>query len=155
MAISFKSVGDLATDRKFKSVINEIPIGIKTPLSLGTDADGIFSMHYTLANQIQDNLRNLIQTNWGERLAFYNFGANLNELTMELSSDEFNDEAMKRIKHAVSKWMPFVELEFFDKQVIGRTQGSNVTQVKIRLIYNVPTLNVKNKGLELTFFFAG
>lgn len=153
--ISFKSVGELATDRKFKTVANESPIGIKTPLQMGHKNDGIFTMHFDIANQIQDNLKNLILTNWGDRVAFYDFGANLLELTMELSSEDFDLEAMSRIKRAVGKWMPFVDLQTFNKTIIGRVQGSNVTEIKMQIVYAVPRLGITNKSIELTFFIAG
>ena len=71
MAITFKSVGELSTDRKFTTTPVQNPIGIKTPLSLGQDADGIFSMHFKLEDQIQDNFRNLLLTNNGERLGLF------------------------------------------------------------------------------------
>lgn len=153
--ISFKSVGELSTDRKFQPTPNETPIGIKTPLQLGQKNDGIFAMHFDIGKQIDDNLRNLILTNWGDRVGFYDFGANLNELTMELTSEAFDLEAMTRIKRAVGKWMSFVELQTFNKTIIGRVQGSNVTQIKMQIIYAVPRLGITNKSLELTFFIAG
>lgn len=153
--ISFKSVGELATDRKFQAKANEIPIGIKTPMQLGKKSDGIFAMHFDLGKQIDDNLRNLILTNWGDRVAFYDFGANLHELTMELSSEDFDLEAMKRIKRAVTKWMPYVELQTFNKTVVGRLQDSNVTQIRMSIRYAVSRLNITNKLIELTFAITG
>ena len=138
MAVSFKSVGELSTERKFKIVSNEIPIGIKTPLSLGQKSDGIFSMNFRIADQIQDNFRNLLLTNHGERLGFYDFGANLRELTLEFSSEQFESEAMRRIKLTVSKYMPFIDLQSFEYTV-----------------YNVPKLQIQNKGMELSFFVGG
>lgn len=151
----FKSVGDLSTDRKFQRKVNEIPIGIKTPLTLGQTNDGIFAMHFSLENQIQDNLRNLLMTNWGERVAFYHFGANLRELSLELGSDIFDREVMVRIKRAVNTWMPFVELQTFEKTIVGRVQGASVSQVNLLIKYNVPKLGIQNKAIELTFYFAG
>lgn len=153
--ISFKSVGELATDRKFQPKVNELPIGIKTPMQLGQKNDGIFAMHFNIADQIQDNLRNLILTNWGDRLAFYDFGANLNELTLELQSDVFDAEVMTRIKTAVAKWMPYVELQTFDKTNEGRINGSNVAEIRLRIRYAVAKLGITNKAIELTFFLAG
>jgi phage baseplate assembly protein W len=153
LSISFKSVGDLTVDRKFSTLSSETPVGIKTPLSLG-DRE-VFTTNNNLAEQVNDNVRNLILTNWGERLGFYDMGANLRELTMEMTSDEFDREAMLRIKRAVSKWMPFVELEMFDKQLLGRQSGANYTRVKLTVVYNVPLLGVRNRGVEIMFNVAG
>lgn len=152
---SFKSVGDLSTDRKFVPKQNEIPIGIKTPLRLGQSNDGIFGMHFSLEDQVQDNLRNLLLTNWGERVGFYDFGANLKELSLELGSDEFDNQIMVRIKRAVNKWMSFIELQSMGRTIVGRVQESSVSQIKLLIKYDIPKLGIQNKALELTFYFAG
>jgi len=154
VAISFKSVGDLSTDRKFQEVPNETPIGLQTPLRLGTKSDGIFAMHFDIANQIQDNFRNLLLTNYGERLGLFDFGANLRALTLELAAEEFEAEVSQRIKQATSRFMPFIDLQTFEYQV-DRTQNEATAQILLRIIYNVPSLGVQNRGLELTFFLAG
>lgn len=154
MASSFKSVGELSTDRKFQTSPNEIPIGIKTPLSLGQKSDGIFSMHFTLSDQIQDNFRNLLLTNHGERLGFYDFGANLRSLAFELAPDQFETEAMRRIKSAVSKYMPYLVLQTFEHS-IDHNQNENVAKIRLRIVYDIPRLNVQSKGIELSFFVGG
>jgi len=151
---NFKSVGDLNTERKFQSTPNEIPIGIKTPLTLGTTSDGIFAMHFTLANQIQDNFRNLLLTNHGERLGFYDYGANLRPLTTELAAESFESEVSSRIARAITKYMPYISLQTFEYQ-IDNSQNENTAKLRLRIIYNVPTLNIQNKGIELTFYLAG
>lgn len=154
-AVSFTSVGVLSTDRRFQTEVNQVPIGLKTPLSLGQSSDGILAMHFDLSSQIQDNLKNLLLTNWGDRLAFYDYGANLSELVFELSSDKFDLEVMRRIKGAVSKWMPFVELLSFDKEILGRQFGVDVAHIKLKITYAVPKLGISNKGLELSFYVGG
>lgn len=153
---TFKSVGDLSTDRKFTTSAPVVPIGIRTPLSLGNKSDGIFAMHFSVADQIQDNFRNLLLTNHSERLGFHDFGANLRALTMELtrSSELFESEVANRVKGAVSKYMPYIELQQFE-YTIDQEQNQNTAKIRLRILYNVPSLNVQNKGIELTFYLAG
>jgi len=153
MAITFKSVGELSTDRKFTTTPVQNPIGIKTPLTLGEDADGIFSMHFKLEDQIQDNFRNLLLTNNGERLGLFDFGANLRALTLELAPDDFEAEAMNRIKRAASKYMPFIDLQSF-AYTIDRNDNQNTAKIKLRVSYNVPSAGIVNKGMELTFYLG-
>lgn len=154
MAITFKSVGELSTDRKFTTTPVQNPIGIKTPLALGEDADGIFSMHFKLEDQIQDNFRNLLLTNNGERLGLFDFGANLRALTLELAPDDFEAEAMNRIKRATSKYMPFIDLQSF-AYTIDRNDNQNTAKIKLRVLYNVPSAGITSKGMELTFYLGG
>jgi phage baseplate assembly protein W len=151
---TFKSVGELHTERKFQTVTNETPVGIRTPLSLGTKSDGIFAMHFSTEAQIQDNFRNLLLTNHGERLGFFDYGANLRPLTSELSSEELESEVANRIRRATSKYMPFISLQTFEYQ-IDNSQNKNTAKIRLRIIYNVPALNIQNKGMELTFYLIG
>ncbi len=153
-AIDFKSVGEKRSAQKFQPVENTIPIGIKTPLRLGNESDGIFAMHFSIADEIQDNFRNLLLTNHGERLGLYDFGANLRELTMEHGKDEFDIEAILRIKSAVSKYMSFIELKTFDSNRFVNV-NTVIERVDIKIIYNVARLGILNKEIIVTLFVRG
>ena len=87
---SFKSVGELTTevDKIDKSLApTPRPIGIKTPVQLAKAGTGLFTMNTSLKRNIQDNLRNLLTTNWGERLGLYDYGANLEELAFRMGTE--------------------------------------------------------------------
>lgn len=153
--IEFKSVGEAATLAKFQPVINEIPIGIKTPFRLGIDNDGIFAMHLRLSDQIQDNFRNLLLTNHGERVGRYDFGANLSELSYELGKAEFDSEAIRRIRTAISKFMPFLDPRTFESEILGEDVRNGVGQAKMRIVYDVPRLGITAKSIEIVIFVGG
>jgi phage baseplate assembly protein W len=146
---NFKSSGKTAVKRKDEiPAFSRNPVGIKTPLKL--DDKNLFAMHYDNADQVHDNLRNLLLTNWGERLGFYYFGANLRDLTSELSSiDSFDNEAIQRIRDAVSAWMPFVSLKDFSSR-FDREENKNIGILKITITYNVPQLRVENRALQIS-----
>lgn len=150
--INFKSVGKTQrSERGITTQTSRIPIGIRTPLQLG-GRDGLFLMNYSLENQIADNLRNLILTNWGERLCQYDFGADLRPLTANFSSQEdFDNEAVVRIKDAVARWMPFVDLVDFISEV-DRTQNKSTAIIKIMITYNIPAAGVEGKKLQVTLY---
>ena len=149
---SFKSVGKTQSQVKNESVKKTImPYGIKTPMQLGI-TEGIFAMNYSIEAQFSDNLRNLLLTNWGERVGLYQFGANLKGLTTEFASqDDFDSEAIVRIKEAVEKWMPFIELENFSSE-IDRMQIKNTAVVKLNITYNIPLINVSGKGIQIILY---
>jgi phage baseplate assembly protein W len=148
---SFKSSGKTAEQLNVEQTVRTaLPIGIRTPLRL--DDKNLFAMNYSISEQIHDNLRNLLLTNWGERLGFYNFGANLQELTSELSNiDAFDEEAISRIRNAVQKWMPFVVLKDFVSEV-DNERNRNTGIVKISITYSVPQLGVENKALQISLY---
>ena len=150
-SFNFKSSGKSST-ASINSAISTIssPIGVKTPLQLG-DKD-IFAMHYNLADQVHDNLRNLLLTNWGERLGFYYFGANLRELTTEISNiDTFDELAIQRIKDACSSWMPFVNLKNFVSK-IDDSSDNKTGVIKITITYSIPQLFIENRALQISLF---
>ena len=153
--IEFKSVGERATNAKFQPVENERPIGIKTPLRFGNENDGVFAMHFSLENQIQDNFRNLLLTNHGERLGVYDFGANLRELTLEFGKSTFDTEAIIRIRSAVNKFMPFLEPRTFESLVDSRDSMNGIANVTIRITYDVPRLGITTKQIEVCMSVGG
>jgi len=154
-AISFKSVGKstVTVISKAETARVIIPIGIKTPIRYGNT--GLFEMHTDLFDQIRDNLRNLVLTNWGERLGLYDFGANLIELAAErLAFEDYDQEVAVRINHAVEKWMPYVSLqEMVPLDTAEDTQArSSVSSVPLRrylLTYDVPSINSAKQSLEV------
>ncbi len=158
-AISFKSVGLKSTNRLFKEKVSPKPIGIKTPLQIGEGQSGLFQMHFNFPEQIHDNLRNLFLTNYGERLGRSLFGGNHRELAFELTSKEdFDQEAMSRIREAVENSMPFVELNDFESDFIVKNANDGFesgTKVSITLSYNIPKLRIMEKKLVIDLWVAG
>lgn len=150
----FKSVGDTALSlQSQRRQTTPLPIGIKTPMELG-NGDNIYKMHYDLENQIQDNLRNLILTNYGERLGRYDYGANLLELALELGSEDMDMAAMTRIKAAVTKYMPFVALSGFFTE-IDHYDNKEVAKVDINISYSIPKLSGTTHTIRVRIYTAG
>jgi phage baseplate assembly protein W len=149
-SFSFKSSGKTQEQQIVESITKAtVPIGIKTPLRLGED---LFAMNLSLIDQVHDNLRNLLQTNWGEHLGIYNFGANLRPLVTELATqDDFDSQAIQRISAAVARWMPFVSLDDFLSEV-DKTQNQNTGVYNITITYTIPALNSSQRVLQVTLY---
>jgi phage baseplate assembly protein W len=150
---SFKSSGvTQQTTPANNLTVTPTPIGIVTPLTLG-DND-LLRTNTDLATQLGDNLKNLIQTNWGERLGLYNYGANLRPLLSNIvAAEDFDSQAITAIKNSVSRWMPYIDLVDFvsDVDQVGKlTKG--IAQISIVVSYNIPSLNVKGKKIKVTLF---
>lgn len=151
-SFSFKSSGKTQKQAIIEQLVKSpTPIGIKTPLQLGT-SEGLLAVNYVLADQMHDNLRNLLLTNWGERLGFYDFGANLRPLTTEfVSTEDFDSAAIERIRTAVGRWMPFVDLIDFLSEV-DRTENKNTGITRITITYNIQALGVIGKKLQVSLY---
>tara|TARA_B100001057_G_scaffold496290_1_gene597368 strand:- start:391 stop:882 length:492 start_codon:yes stop_codon:yes gene_type:complete len=129
------------------------PIGIKTPLQI-SPGDGLFEMHTDISKQISDNLRNLLLTNHGERLGFFDFGANLRPILFDLGTDVGDAEAISRIKSSVMKYMPFVSLQQF-QVFVDRRDNKEVAKVGIQITYTIPRINEALRSLEVMLYMGG
>lgn len=158
----FKGSGIQVGDPSLLQTIEQPPVGIKTPLQKGTGRDGIFQMTYNPGSQLEDNLKNLILTNHGERLGNFTYGANLKPLTLEISSQEdFEQKAMESIFAAVRSFMPYVELNTFstDPEDFSAFEsetgpdagiGSGLTKITMKLKYSVPQMRIAERGLIIS-----
>jgi len=152
----FKSVGDRLEDWETYNPLlaNEVPIGFKTPMELGESHEGPFKMHMRLGDQIQDNFKNMLMTNHGERLGLYHFGANLANLAMELGTERQDTEAIHRIKKSAQKYMPYIDPQTFES-FVERFDNDHVAKVGIRVTYDIPKLDIRSKAVEVILFTAG
>ena len=153
---SFQSVGNLDVDlhsNEAAAEIEQLPIGIKTPLSYGGD-DSFLAMHKSYPDAIADNFRSMVMTNWGERLGHYDFGANLTELLFEIGSEDGDMKAMARISRSVKKYMPFVSLKDFEPMT-EKNDGNSMGKIAIRVTYSVPQIDNKQRAIEVLLYAAG
>jgi hypothetical protein len=152
---SFKSVGITGaelTARQTVVVSTPIRIGIVTPLTTGNNDEGLLAMSYNVGKQMKNNLRDLIMTNWGERVALYDYGANLQPLVTEYENgkDNFDNNAMQRIMAAVQKYMPYVELGGFNSESKA-SDHIGLGNISVTIDYSIPRAGIGETRLEIRF----
>jgi|LWDU01.1.fsa_nt_gi phage baseplate assembly protein W len=155
----FQSVGESLESYRENRRLGEttpVPVGIKTPMELATAEGGLFVMNYDLTAQIKDNFKNLILTNHGDRLGLYDYGANLHELTMELGTEQFDNEAIRRIKVAAAKYMPYLNLSTFEPVIANdETQPGGISMIGLRITYSIPLAASATQQMEVILYTAG
>jgi len=158
---NFQSVGDpeellrKIEERRKAQQEGGQPISIKTPMRFSENFGDLLEMHMNQFNAIRDNLRNLLLTNYGERLGHYDFGGNLLSIVHELGTEDGDSKAMALISLAVNKYMPFVNLQGFET---SSTPFEGNPIITIRITYTVPSLDpegIKPQGLEVILNFDG
>ena len=172
---SFKSSGRLVTARELTEDIVTInpPIGIKTPLefSSGRKDEDFYKMHFNAADQIKDNFRNLLLTNFGERLCNAGLGANLKSLLYDASSlESIESEVIRRITITANKYIPIIEIKNIDIRTLGvdsETKDVKVIQqntstnspglfgIVVFVKYDIPRLQTPNQAIEVVLTIAG
>lgn len=145
----------IKNQEKFKSINdekrnNKVLIGIKTPVRKSNNPnETLFEMHTDIFNTIEDNLKNLIMTQKGERLGFPDFGTNLSQVYSDntLTDDEKVELATQQIFKTVSKYMPSITLQnFYSEKVPIVNEKENILN-KSGLDLANETQNVKITSL--------
>jgi phage baseplate assembly protein W len=149
----FSSVGESFEDsaKYAQSIITDFPLSIATPIRFSKANDGLFEMHFDLADQIRDNFKNMLATNHGERLLLSDFGANLRKLAYELGNENADAMAIRQISQTTQKYMPYISLETFESSRFALDENDMYEYVKIRVVYSIPTLRLNNQIIDLTF----
>ena len=78
-------------------------IGVVLPIRKGQN--GFFKQSSTLLEQTKSNLKNLLLTVKGERLAQPEFGSNIYNVLFENMDEGFSKKIEDSIREAVAKWL--------------------------------------------------
>ncbi|MFA5750413.1 MAG: GPW/gp25 family protein [Candidatus Shapirobacteria bacterium] len=107
-------------------------IGFTLPFAKSTGSIGYFDMTQDEYSAVRENLKSLLLTNWGERVAHYNFGCNLIEFLFENDgSQEMKSRIADRILLQISTWMPFVTVE--DLNIVFSDEDDSVPEHAIAI----------------------
>jgi phage baseplate assembly protein W len=108
------------------------------------DTDGFYVLTKTIAQNVRQNLRNLMLTNPGERVMVPNFGAGLRQFLFENNTFEIQSNISDRIESQIETYMPFVKIERIDfSEVQDSLEPNYGNLLSIRIFYGVPS-----KGLS-------
>ena len=114
-----------------------IKIGIDLPIRRGDETDGWFATTSTTIEAVKNNIRNLLQTNEGERFFQPNLGLNLKTLLFEHITNENLIGVQDAILDKIEFWLPFVEVR--DIQVLSRdnTTDIGVNEIRVKILFNI------------------
>lgn len=123
-------------------------ISINFPIVLATGSLGYIESTSTIEDAISSNFRQLILTNWGERVMHASFGCNLIEFLFEQKNKNLKYNIAERIKNQTSQWMPFLKISklyvlFSDED---KSVQENGFKIIAELIYG-------NKQIDLSVIF--
>ena len=151
----FNSVGDtLPTLRSYEKsgadTVASINYSPSTPLRLSSKSSELFVMNDNLGDAVSDNLRNLLQTNRGERVMQPDFGANLKAILTEYGTDGFENEVMARIKTSVRKYLPYVALSKLTMEKIESPPDLGLVVVVVSVTYSIMSAGLADQQIQVT-----
>lgn len=154
-SISFKSVGDLSGSIRTSQYDQPRPVGISTPVVFSRKIGGPFEMTNVVMDQMVDNFRNMLLTNFGERVPLHDFGANLRSLLTErLAQPDYDFKAVQLIKATTEKYMPYVNLDTFDSEVL-QTDQNGISKIRIIVSFSIPRISPAKKKIEIVLTNIG
>ena len=114
-----------------------IKIGIDLPIRRGSDIDGFFATTSTTIEAVKNNIRNLLQTEEGERFFQPNLGIGLRRVLFDQITDESLIGIQDSILDKMELWLPFVEVR--DIQVISNINDDSINgnTIRIKIIFNI------------------
>jgi len=114
-----------------------VKIGIDLPIRRGDDLDGFFATTSTTIEAVKNNIRNLLQTEEGERFFQPNLGIGLRKLLFEHITEENLLGVQDVILDKLQFWLPFVEVR--DIQVLNKKNSTEigVNEIRVKLIFNI------------------
>ena len=112
---------------------NDYAVGLSLPLKNGDG--GFFEQNFTSFNQAKSNLKNLLLTKKGERIAQPEFGSGLQSLLFETIDSEFENKITDTITESVEKWLPYIKIEdiFIDISDSNKDRNKVGVEIKFRV----------------------
>ena len=115
----------------------KVKVGIDLPIRRGDDLDGFFATTSTTIEAVKNNIRNLLQTEEGERFFQPNLGLGLRSLLFEHITSENLITVQDAILDKMELWLPFVEVR--DIQVLSTDDSTDVgvNEIRIKIDFNI------------------
>ena len=115
----------------------KVKVGIDLPIRRGDDLDGFFATTSTTIEAVKNNIRNLLQTEEGERFFQPNLGLGLKRLLFEHITDENLFSVQNAILDKFEFWLPFVEVR--DIQVLSRDNTTDIgaNEFRVKIDFNI------------------
>ena len=115
----------------------KIKIGIDLPIRRDSELDGFFATTSTTIEAVKNNIRNLLQTEEGERFFQPNLGIGLREFLFEHITDESLIGIQDSILDKLEFWLPFVEVR--DIQVLSADDTTDIgtNEIRVKILFNI------------------
>ena len=115
----------------------KVKVGIDLPIRRGDDLDGFFATTSTTIEAVKNNIRNLLQTEEGERFFQPNLGLGLRRLLFEHLTNENLIGIQDTILDKIDFWLPFVEVR--DIQVLSGDDTTDIgtNEIRVKILFNI------------------
>ena len=114
-----------------------VKVGIDLPIRRGDGLDGFFATTSTTIEAVKNNIRNLLQTEEGERFFQPNLGLNLRKVLFNQMTDELTLQIQDNILDKFELWLPFVEIRDIQINTFESDKIVGTNEVRIKIDFNI------------------
>ena len=114
-----------------------VKIGIDLPIRRGNGSDGFFATTSTTIEAVKNNIRNLLNTERGERFFQPNLGIGLRKFLFQNITDESTLAIQNEILDVLDFWLPFVEVRNIQINSTLSNDAIDVNTLNIDIIFNI------------------
>jgi len=115
----------------------KVKIGIDLPIRRSSDVDGFFATTSTTIEAVKNNIRNLLQTNEGERFFQPNLGMNLKTILFEHITSENLLGIQNVILDKMEFWLPFVEVRNIEVLNLDDNTDIGANEIRVKILFNI------------------
>ena len=115
----------------------DVFIGLDLPIHKSNGPEGFFASTSTTIEAVKNNIRNLINTQQGERLMQPRLGLNLRELLFEQIEEDTRRQIEADIVDKFSFWLPFVQIQEIDIRTTDEDYSVSVNTIKINIVFSI------------------
>jgi len=114
-----------------------VKVGIDLPIRRGESTDGFFASTSTTIEAVKNNIRNLLNTNEGERFFQPNLGLNLRQLLFEHIENENIIGVQNTILDKLKLWLPFVEVRDIQVETSDSKIVVGANEIRVKILFNI------------------
>tara|TARA_B100000902_G_C27182902_1_gene849854 strand:- start:84 stop:572 length:489 start_codon:yes stop_codon:yes gene_type:complete len=114
-----------------------IKVGIDLPIRRDDIKDGWFASTTTTIEAVKNNIRNLLNTNQGERLMQPTLGLNLKRMLFEQIDEESIIGIQDSILDTFNFWLPFVQVKDIQLETSENSQFVGTNEIRVKIIFNI------------------
>ena len=112
-------------------------IGIDLPFRKSDGVEGWFASTSTTIEAVKNNIRNLVQTEQGERLMQPTLGLSLRKYLFEIMDDEVIFSIQNDIVESFKRWLPFVNIQDIQINMSNDDTSFSKNKLDIKIVFNI------------------
>jgi phage baseplate assembly protein W len=116
---------------------SNITVGLDLPIRKSNGNSGFFASTQTILSSVKNNIRNLLNTNQGERLMQPLLGLNLKQYLFEQITEDTELSIQQSLENSFKYWLPFVIINDLQVKTIKDDSGIGPNQITIDIIFSI------------------